>query len=158
MLTRWRISSERFTGVFAGELLIAQRRHFDLNVDAVEQRAGYFGAVALDLQRRADAFLLRVGEKAAGAGIHRGDQHEARRIIDRAHGARDGDAAVFERLAHDLEDVAAELRQLVEKQHAVVGQRDFAGFGHRAAADQAGIGDRVMRRAERPRGDDRLRR
>jgi hypothetical protein len=37
-----------------------------LNIDAVEQRAGDFGTVALDLQRRAGAFLLRVGEKAAG--------------------------------------------------------------------------------------------
>ena len=27
-----------FAGVFAGELLIAQGRHFDLNVNAVEQR------------------------------------------------------------------------------------------------------------------------
>ena len=56
----------RFAGVFAGQLLIAQGWHFDLDVNAVEQRAGDFGAVALDLQRRAGAFLLRVGEIAAG--------------------------------------------------------------------------------------------
>ena len=59
----------RFTGVFAGQFLIAQGRHFDLDVDAVEQRAGDFGAVALDLQRRAGAFLLRVGEIAAGTSL-----------------------------------------------------------------------------------------
>ena len=117
---------------------------------------GHLRAIALDLQRRAGAFLLRIGEKAAGTRIHRGDQHETRRIIDRAHGAGDGDVAVFERLAHDLENVAPEFRQLVEKQDAVVGERDFTRFRHRAAADEARIGDRVMRRAKRPRGDDRL--
>ena len=56
----------RFAGVAAGEVLITDRRHFDLDVDAVEKRAGDAGAIALDLQRRADTFLLRVGEKAAG--------------------------------------------------------------------------------------------
>ncbi len=30
----------RFAGVAAGEILIADRRHFDLDVDAVEERAG----------------------------------------------------------------------------------------------------------------------
>ena len=33
---------------------------------------------------------------------------------------------------------------------------DFAGRGRRAAADQAGVADRVMRRAERPDGQERL--
>ena len=38
-----------FAGVAAGEVLIADRRHFDLDVDAVEKRAGDPGAIALDL-------------------------------------------------------------------------------------------------------------
>ena len=59
----------RFAGVAAGEILIADRRHFDLNVDAIEERAGDAGAIALDLQRRADAFFLRIGEKTAGHGF-----------------------------------------------------------------------------------------
>ena len=119
----------RFAGVAAGEILVADRRHFDLNVDAVEERAGDAGAIALDLQRRADAFFLRIGEKAAGTRIHGGDQHDAGGIIDRAEGAGDGDVAVFQRLPHDLEDVAPEFRQLVEEQDTVVGEGDFAGFG-----------------------------
>ena len=145
----------RFAGVAAGEILIADRRHFDLNVDAVEERAGDTGAIALDLQRRADAFLLRVGEKAAGTRVHCGDQHDAGGIIDRAEGAGDGDVAVFQRLPHDLEDVAPEFRQLVEEKDAVVREGDFTGFGYGSAADQTGIGNRVMRRAKRTRGDDR---
>ena len=36
-------------GIAAGEILIADRRHFDLDVDAVEERAGDAGTIALDL-------------------------------------------------------------------------------------------------------------
>ena len=35
-------------------------------------------------------------------------------------------AAFFERLAHHFQHVALKFRQLVEKQHAVVPQRNFA--------------------------------
>ena len=38
--------------------------------------------------------------------------------------------------------------QLVEEEQAVVRQRDFAGARHDAAADEPGVGDGVMRRAE----------
>src|SRR5262249_23574819 len=84
----------RFPGVATGEILITYRRHFDLNVDAVEERAGDSRAIALDLQRRADAFFLRVGKKAARARVHRCDQHNSCGIVDRAQGAGDRDAAV----------------------------------------------------------------
>ena len=56
-----------FSGIFVGELLITQSRHFDLNIDPIKQRAGNLGPVALDLQWRAGAFLLRIGEKSTGA-------------------------------------------------------------------------------------------
>src|SRR5258706_15946484 len=98
-----------FTGVFAGELLIAQSGNFNLNVDAVEQRTGDARTVALDLQRRAYAFFLRIGEEAADARVHRRDQHKTSWIVDRAHGAGDGDVAVFQGLAHDFQNVATEL-------------------------------------------------
>jgi transcriptional regulator with XRE-family HTH domain len=40
-----------------------------MDVDAVEQRSGYFRALALDRQRRADTFLLGIGKKSADAGL-----------------------------------------------------------------------------------------
>ena len=43
-----------------------------------------------------------------------------------ARGARDGDPPFLERLAHQVEHVAVELGQLVEKQHAVMGEGDLA--------------------------------
>ena len=59
----------RFAGVSAREILVADRRHFYLNVDAVEKRAGDAGAITLDLKRRADALFLRVGEKATRTSL-----------------------------------------------------------------------------------------
>jgi len=49
-----------FAGVFARQLLIAQAGNFDRDIDAVEQRAGDARTIALDLDRCADAFLLRI--------------------------------------------------------------------------------------------------
>ena len=60
--------------------------------------------------------------------------------------------AFLERLAQHFEHVAAELEHLVEKQHAVMGEADFAGPRLRAAADERGVGDGVVRRAERAIG------
>ena len=46
---------------------------------------------------------------------------------------------IFQGLAHHFEHVARELRQLVQKQDAIVSQADFARFGNGSSADQAGI-------------------
>ena len=70
------------------------------------------------------------------------------------HG-RPGDAnrPIFQRLAHHFEHVAREFRQFVEKQDSVVRQRYLARPRNRSAADQACVGDRVMRRAKRSHPD-----
>ena len=59
----------------------------------------------------------------------------------------------FERLAHGFQHAAFELGQLVEEQHAMVGEGDFAGGGIDIAAEQAGIGGGVMRGAKRTARD-----
>ena len=61
------------------------------------------------------------------------------------------DAALFQRLAQHLQHAALELRHLVEEQHAVVREADFARPRLRAAADQRDVRDRVVRRPKRPR-------
>ena len=67
-----------------------------------------------------------VAAESARARVHRADQHETRGE-DRGSGRpRDGHRAFFERLTQHLEHVPAELEHLVEKQHAVVGEADFA--------------------------------
>jgi RecJ-like exonuclease len=46
---------------------------------------------------------------------------------------------ILERLAQHLQDVAAELRQFIQKEHAVVRRRHLARQRHVAAADQPHI-------------------
>ncbi len=72
-------------------------------------------------------------------------------------GACDGDAPVLEGLAHNFEHVALELGKLVEKEHAVVAERNFSGARNRAAADQAGVADGVVRGAKRARANESAR-
>ena len=88
------------------------------------------------------------GREPAGAGVRRGDEHEPRREDRAPLPADDHRPAVLERLAERLEGRARELAELVEEQHAVVGQARLAGHGDRAAADEPGGADGVVRRAE----------
>src|SRR5437773_5978590 len=85
----------------------------------------------------------------ARAGVHRTDQLETRRIFGLARGARNRDPAGLERLAQGFEHLAVEFRQLVQKQHAVVRERYFAGARVAASADQRDAGSRVVRSAKR---------
>ena len=64
--------------------------------------------------------------------------------------ARDGDAAVLERLAHRLEHGGRKLRQLVEKEHAVVGKAHLTRLQRAAAAGHGDVRHRVVRGAKRP--------
>jgi hypothetical protein len=51
---------------------------------------------------------------------------------------------LLERLAQDLQHMAAELGQFIQEAHAVVGQRHLARHRHLAAADQPHIRDGMM--------------
>jgi len=81
-------------------------------------------------------------------------QREAGREAHAGHGPRDRDLALLQRLAQRLARGPGELRQLVEEQHAVVGERDLAGSGDLAPADQAGDRDGVVGGAERADPDE----
>src|SRR5690242_371835 len=52
------------------ERLLRHPRRLHVQVDAVQQRAGYLGTIALHLVRRAMAASGRVAEIAARAGVH----------------------------------------------------------------------------------------
>src|SRR5690242_14050129 len=145
-------------GIFAGgwraKLLVFHGGDFDVDINAVEKRAGNFGDVALDHGRSAVTFARGIAEIAARAGVHGGSEHEARRKGDGDGGAGNGDGAIFEGLAHDFENVALEFGEFVEKEDAVVAEGDFAGTRDGSAADESGIADGVMRRAKRASADE----
>jgi hypothetical protein len=51
---------------------------------------------------------------------------------------------LLQRLAQDLEDLAAELGEFIQAEHAMVGQRHFARHRHVAPADHPRIREGVM--------------
>ena len=126
-----------------------------MQVDAVEQGPGNLRPVLLDLERTARAAVPAVAEVPAGTRVHGRDEQEPAREDETACGAADGHLAVFERLAQDFERGAFELRQFVEEEHAVVREADLARLGIGAAADESGVADRVVRRAEGPPAEER---
>jgi len=65
-------------------------------------------------------------------------------------GARNCDLAVLQRLAQRIQHPRIELRQLIKEQHALMRQRNLAGFGAHAAAGQRGHACGVVGSAERP--------
>ena len=62
---------------------------------------------------------------------------------------------LLERLAQDLEHMAAKLGQFIQEEDAVMGQRHFAWHWHVAPADQPRIRDGVVGRATRAGRDQR---
>ena len=89
---------------------------------------------------------------AARARVHGGHQLELRRISGLAGGARNVDFPRFQRLAQHFQHAAVEFGQLIQKQYAVMRQRNFAGFRIGTAAHQcrrAGGMVRIPKRAAR---------
>jgi hypothetical protein len=62
---------------------------------------------------------------------------------------------LLERLAQDLQDMAAALGPCIQEAHAVVGQRHLAGHRHVTTADQPRIRNGLVGRATRAGSDQR---
>jgi hypothetical protein len=112
ILARWRVRAQ---------FVRRQARHVQLQVDAVQQRAGNAAAVTCDGFRAASAAATAVAGPAAGTGVHRGDQLEPGRKFSPLRGTGNGHVPGFQRLAQ-ASSAAVPLGQLVEEQHAVVCQ------------------------------------
>jgi hypothetical protein len=143
----------RLAAALAGQLVILDLRHLDVDIDPIEQRPRQTLLVAADRRRGAGAGPAWRVEKSTCAGIHRANQDKVGRKAERPGGPADHDRVVLERLAHDLEDLLVKLGHLIEEQHAAVGQRDLAGLRIAPAADQPGVGDGVVGRAKGPVAD-----
>jgi hypothetical protein len=61
---------------------------------------------------------------------------------------------LLEGLAQDFQDVAAKLRELIEKHDTMVRQRHLAWHGHLAPTDQPDVRNGVVRSATRARRDE----
>src|SRR6185369_12501843 len=142
-----------FAGALAADLAKFHGGHFHVQIDAVEQWSGNAPKIILDFARRTARFS---GHLSIGGRVHRRHQHELRWESHGAGSARNGDPAFFQRLAHRFQNAAFEFRQFVQKQHAVMRQRNFAGRWIDVAAQQTSIAGGVMRRAKWPARYQRL--
>ena len=138
----------RWSGV--RHAVVFHRGDLHLQIHAVQQRAAYFIKVQAHLGEGAGAGAGGMPVVAAGAGIHRADEHEAAGVGGAAARAADGDDPVLQRLTQRFHCGAGELRQFIHKQDAVMGQRYFPGAGDAAAAGQTRHGDGMVRRTEHP--------
>ena len=118
--------------------------HGDVKVDAIQQRTGELARVAQAFAGLANARAPRISEEAARTRIHRGDEKQVARKDQGPRGPHDRNAMLLERLPDGLQDVAPELRQLVEEQHAAVREGRFAGRGAGPAPDQTRRGNPVV--------------
>ena len=66
----------RFFSPLAGNVSILNRWNFNVQIDAIQQRAGNTLAITLHLGRTATAFAFEVAKVAAWTRIHRRDEHE----------------------------------------------------------------------------------
>ena len=132
-----------------GQLLGARPRNRHDEVEPVEQRPRKLVAERGQPLRRARALRRRIAAAGTGTEIHRRHELEASREDGLAGRSGDRDRAVLERLTQRLECRSLELRQLVEKQHAAVGEAGFAGARPGAATDDRGRRRAVVWRAER---------
>src|SRR6185369_10480043 len=111
-------------------------------------------SIALNLNQAAATLTFRMAKKAARAGIQRSDEDKFRGKRHGSGGTRDGDFAVFQRLPHDLQSRALELREFIEKEHAVVRDTDLSRHGNDTATEQADIGNRVVRSSKGTHGNE----
>lgn len=120
-----------------------------MDIYAVDQGSGNPFLITGDGGRGAGALLNRVAEKAAGAGVHGGYQHEIGGKGEGALGPADGDGFILQRLAEHLQDPAAELGEFIQEKDSPVGKGNFPRLRPGSPADQSGMGDGVVRRAKR---------
>ena len=132
------------------------RRHFHHDINPVQHGAGNPAAVMIHIFLGTFASSGRISVPAAFAGVHGTDHHEFRRIGHRGGGTGNGDLAVFQRLAHHVQGIFPEFRHFIQEQNTFMGHGNFTGAGIAAAACQACIGHRMMRRTEGPRGNQRF--
>ena len=138
--------------MLAAHGLIFRRRNDHVKVNAVQQGAGDLLHIPGHLPVRTGAPAGGMAPPSAPAGVHGAYQLEAGGQMQRASGPGHGDLAVFQGLAQGLQNIPVKFRELVQKQHAVVGQGDFPGPKHGAAAGKSRGGSGVMGAAEGPPG------
>ena len=130
------------------------RRNIHPQIKPVHQRARDAAHVVLRALRCPRAGPARIAQRAAFAGVRRRNQHEPAGIADMGIGSRHIDGSGLQRLTQGFQNRAAEFRQFIKKQHAIMGEADLTGLRAPAASDDCGHRRRVMGRAKRSTATD----
>ena len=115
------------------------RCHFNMQINAIQQRATHLAQITLHHTRSTCAFLFRMIKIAARTGVHGGHQHKARWILNTEFTARNSYVAIFQRLTHNFQHRALEFRQFIQKQNTVVRQRNFTRLRVRSSAHERDV-------------------
>jgi hypothetical protein len=108
--------------------------------------------IPLNLSGGAPALAHGIARVPAGTRIHRSDKYESRGERDASGRAGHDDHALLEGLTEEIEHVPLELKDLIEKEDAVMGERDLAWPRLRPATDERRARRAVVRCPKRPRG------
>ena len=106
-----------FSRSAAGELVKLHSGHLYKQVDAVQQRTGEPGEVALDLRLGAAAAAGGMTVPSALTGVHGTYQHELAGVDHRAGGPGNLNLPVLQGLTQHLQHILLKFRQLIQKQH-----------------------------------------
>src|ERR687887_662554 len=87
----------------AGDVPILNSRDFDVQIDAIQQRAGDALAITLHLGRTATAFAFQIAKVAAWTRIHSRHEHEFRGKSHAACSPGNRNLPVLKWLAHYFE-------------------------------------------------------
>ena len=115
-------------------------RHLDMQVDPIHQRAGQPRLIVGGAAQVRPALQVKPAPTRGRSGkIHRGDQHEARRIGDAVVRARDRDLAELQRLAQQIERARIELRNSSRKSTPLCASDTSPGRARKPPPTSAGI-------------------
>lgn len=87
--------------------------------------------------------------------FHGRDHHEGTGVLNIVLGTADGNLAVLQGLTQHFEDAARQLRQFVQEEHAIVGQRYLTWLCILTATNECYLRNGVMRGSERALRDER---
>ena len=82
---------------------------------------------------------------SARARVHRGNQHEACRIVEAVFGSRDGYVSVFQGLAKHFENASIELWEFIKEKQAVMSEANFTRLRVRSSSHHCDLGYRMVR-------------
>src|SRR6476469_8082906 len=134
-----------FLQPFARHITVLNRGHFNVEIDPIKQRSGNALPIPLHLTGPAAALAFQIAEVTTRAGIHCRDQHEFARKSNAPGRSRNGNASILQWLTHHFQSGTMKLRQLIEKEDAVVREADLAGDRNGAPAEQPDVAHSMMR-------------